>query len=123
MAQIPTKPLYKLQASVMEEVQSRAHVDATNMEVGRGVTEMIQITCDQLTAEKEEEKEHTNKLEQGLTMTYNRIPDNAQALERSVEERINLISQTIAQIKKDIEELKERINPMTPPEVREQREK
>jgi hypothetical protein len=57
MAQIPTKALYGLQASVMQEVQSRARVDATNLEVGRGVVEMLQITCDQLTMEKEEEKE------------------------------------------------------------------
>jgi hypothetical protein len=65
MAQIPTKALYRLQASIMQEVQSRAHVDATNLEVGRGVAEMLQITCDQLTSEKEEEKEHADKLEQG----------------------------------------------------------
>jgi hypothetical protein len=57
MAQIPTKALYGLQASIMQEVQSRARVDATNLEVGRGVVEMLQITCDQLTSEKEEEKE------------------------------------------------------------------
>jgi DNA repair exonuclease SbcCD ATPase subunit len=122
MAQIPTKALYRLQASVMQEVQSRARVDATNLEVGRGVVEMLQITCDQLTTEKEEEKECTDKLEQGLTMVYNRIPDNVQAPERSAEEKINLISQTIDQYKQEIEELKERLNPMTPPEVREQRE-
>jgi hypothetical protein len=79
MAQIPTKALYGIQASVMQEVHSRAHADATNIEVGRGVTEMLQITCDQLTAEKEEEKERIDRLEQGLTMTYNRIPNNAQA--------------------------------------------
>jgi hypothetical protein len=78
MAHIPTKDLYGLQANVMQEVQSRAHADATNIEVGRGVTEMLQITCDQLTVEKEEEKEHIDRLEQGLTMTYNQIPNNAQ---------------------------------------------
>jgi hypothetical protein len=65
---ISMKDLYGLQASVMQEVQSRAHVDATNLEVGRGVTEMLQITCDQLTVEKEEEKECTDRLEKGLTM-------------------------------------------------------
>jgi hypothetical protein len=63
MTQIPTKELYELQANVMQGVQSRAHADATNLEVGRGVIEMLQITCDQLTLEKEEEKGHTNKLE------------------------------------------------------------
>jgi FtsZ-binding cell division protein ZapB len=53
-------------------------------------------------------------------MVYDRIPDSAcKHLERSAEEKINLISQTIDQYKKEIEELKERLNPMTPPEVRE----
>jgi chromosome segregation ATPase len=107
----------QLQASVMQEVQSRARADATNLEVGRGVIEMLQITCDQLTTKKEEEKEHIDKLEHRLTKTYNRIPDNAQAPERSIEEKINLISQTIDQYKQEIEELKERLNPMTPLEV------
>jgi hypothetical protein len=60
--------------------------------VGRGVIEMIQITYDQLTAKKEEEKECTYKLEQTLTVAYNHIPDSAGALKRSVEENINLIS-------------------------------
>jgi hypothetical protein len=92
MAQIPTKALYRLQASIMQEVQSRAHMDATNLEVGRGVTEMLQITCDQLTSEKEEEKEHTDKLEQGLTMVYNHIPDSTQAPDRSADENINIIA-------------------------------
>jgi hypothetical protein len=122
MAQIPTKALYGLQASIMQEVQSRARADVTNLEVGRGVTEMLQITCDQLTSEKEEEKEHVDKLEQGLTMVYDRIPDNVQAPERSAEEKIKIISQTIEGYRQEIEELKENINPMTPLEVREQRE-
>jgi hypothetical protein len=56
MVQIPTKELYGLQASIMQEVQSRSCVDATNLEVGRGVVKMLQIICDQLTSEKEEEK-------------------------------------------------------------------
>jgi hypothetical protein len=50
LAQIPTKALYGIQVSLMKEVQSRAHTDATSLEVSRGVTEMLQITCDQLTA-------------------------------------------------------------------------
>jgi hypothetical protein len=40
----------------MKEVQFRSCTDATNLEVGRGVVEMLQITYDQLTLEKEEEK-------------------------------------------------------------------
>ena len=40
----------------MKEVQSRAHTDATNLEVGMGVTDMLQIIDDQLIPEKEKEK-------------------------------------------------------------------
>jgi hypothetical protein len=49
-------------------------MDATNLEVGRGVVEMLQITCDQLNVE-EEEKEKADKLEPGLTIVYDHIPD------------------------------------------------
>jgi hypothetical protein len=52
MAQIPTKELYRLQASVMQEVQYRARTDATNLEVQRGFVEMMKITCNQLNLEK-----------------------------------------------------------------------
>jgi FtsZ-binding cell division protein ZapB len=45
-----------------------------------------------------------------------------QAPERSAEEKIKIISQTIEGYRQEIEELKEKLNPMTPPEVREQRE-
>jgi hypothetical protein len=34
MEKIPTKALYGLQASVMQEVQSRAREDATNLAIG-----------------------------------------------------------------------------------------
>jgi hypothetical protein len=84
---------------------------------------MLKITCDRLIAEKEEEKERTNILEQGLTTTYNCIPNNAQATERSAKEKIIVVTQTIDQYKHEIEELKERITPTTPPDIREQRKK
>jgi hypothetical protein len=62
ISKIPTKALYGIQASIMQEVQSRARTNATNLEVGRGVIEMLQITCDQLTLDKYE-KGHTDQLE------------------------------------------------------------
>jgi hypothetical protein len=117
IVQILTEALYRLQASVMQEVQSRAHIDATNLEVGRGIVKMLQITCDQLTSEKVEEKEHVDKLEEGLTMIYDHIPDNAQELDRIAEEKIKIISQTIEGYRQEIKELKEKIYPTTPLEV------
>jgi hypothetical protein len=46
MEKIPMKELYGLHASIMKEVQSRSHADATNLEVGRGVAKMLQIACE-----------------------------------------------------------------------------
>jgi hypothetical protein len=53
---IPTKALYGLQASMMQDVQSRAMEDATNLAIGREVKEILQVTCEKITLEKEEEK-------------------------------------------------------------------
>jgi hypothetical protein len=122
MAQIPTKALYGLQASIMQEVQSRAHTDATNLEVGREVTKMLQITCDQLTLEKEEEKKRADRLEKGLTIVYNNIPDCTQEPEDTPEGKFQNIVQVMEQYKKDITELMEKLTPSTPLEVREKRE-
>jgi predicted RNase H-like nuclease (RuvC/YqgF family) len=117
MVQIPTKSLYSLWASIMQEVQSRARADATNLEVGRGVIEMLQVTCDQLISKKYKEKENVDNLEQGLTKVQYRIPYNAQAPERRKEENVQIISKTIDGYKKEIEELKQKINPTNPLEV------
>jgi hypothetical protein len=89
----------------MQEVQARARMDDTNLEVGRGVVKFLQITCNNLTSEKEE-KEHTDKLDQGITMVYDRIPNNMQAPNRSAEEKIKVISQTIEGYRQEIEEIK-----------------
>jgi hypothetical protein len=121
LAQIPMKALYGLQASVMKEVQSRARTDATNLEVRRGVTKMLQITCDQLTAEKEEQKYRVDRLEQGVTAAYDRIPNNMQIAEPNTMQNIDHIVQTIDQYRQEIENLKEKLIPTTPPEVKEQR--
>ena len=54
-------------------------------------------------------------MEHGLTKVYTHIPNSVQAKNRNGEENINLIAQTIDQYRKDIEYLKETLNPMTPP--------
>jgi hypothetical protein len=77
LAHIPTKALYGLQASVMQEVQSRAREDATNLEIDREVKEILQVTCEKITLEKEEEKQCADKLEKKLAEVYNNIPDCA----------------------------------------------
>ena len=60
-------------------------------------------------------------MEHGLTTVYTCIPNSMQAKNRNGEENINLIAQTIDQYRKDIEYLKETLNPMNPPQVIEQK--
>jgi len=45
------------------------------LDVGRGVVEMIKITCIQLNSKNKEEKGGADKLEQISTMVYDHIPD------------------------------------------------
>jgi predicted nucleic acid-binding Zn-ribbon protein len=47
--------------------------------------------------------------------------NNVHATESSAEEKINLIVQTIDQYRQEIKDLKEKLNPTTPPKVREKR--
>jgi hypothetical protein len=37
LAKVPTKALYKLQVSIAQEVQSRAHADATELQVAKDI--------------------------------------------------------------------------------------
>jgi hypothetical protein len=46
LEKIPMKALYGLQASVMQEVQSIARVDATNLALDYEVKEILQVTCE-----------------------------------------------------------------------------
>jgi hypothetical protein len=80
----------------------------------------LELVVEQVKFETKEEKEHVDKIEQGVTTVYNHLLDNVQAESPMTEEKLNQISQTIDQYRKQIEELKEKLTLMTPPEVREQ---
>jgi hypothetical protein len=75
LAHIPTKAFYGLHPSMMQEVQSRDRADATNLDIGREVKEILQVTCEKITLEKEEEKQCRDKLEKKLIEGCNSIPD------------------------------------------------
>jgi hypothetical protein len=51
MDKIPTKSLYGLQASVMQELQTRARLDATNLEIDQEVKEMMQVSYEKIMME------------------------------------------------------------------------
>jgi hypothetical protein len=56
LSKIPTKALYKLQMSVAQEVQSRARMDATNLETTREAKEVLETVLTEVQLEHEEEK-------------------------------------------------------------------
>jgi len=75
LAHIPTKVLYGLHASMMQEVQSRTREDSTKLDINREVKEILQVTCEKIKMDKEEEKQHKDKLEKKLAEVYNNIPN------------------------------------------------
>jgi len=58
------KALYKLQISVMKEIQSRAHVDATSLQLAIEAKKTLEMTLSQVQIEREEAKKCTDKMEQ-----------------------------------------------------------
>jgi FtsZ-binding cell division protein ZapB len=121
IARMPIKALYKLQFSVAQQVKSRTIIDAAELQHTKNGKEALELVVEKVKIESKEEKENTNIMEQGLTTMYNHIPNNTQEENRSTEENLNLIEKTIHLYRQEIEELKETLNPMTPPEVKEQR--
>jgi len=105
----------------MQEVQSHARTNTTKFQHRKNGKEALELVVKKVKLKSKEEKECTNIMEQGLTVVYNRIPDNVQAKKKSAEEKLNLIAQTINKYRKEIEEIKEKLNPTTPLKVREQR--
>jgi len=59
------------------------------------VREILQVTCEKITLEKEEEKQRIEKLEKKLAEVYNNIPDCTQELEVTTKENIQNIVQTM----------------------------
>jgi hypothetical protein len=122
LSKIPTKELYKLQMSMAQEVQSRARMDATNLETTKEEKEVLETVLKEVQIEHEEEKQCTDKLEQRLEEVFQTIPDNALAGELNTEEKIKRIAQMMEGYKQEIVELVGKLTPTTPPEVRSERE-
>jgi hypothetical protein len=103
-------------------VQSRARTDATELQVTRNGKDALELVVEQVKLETKEEKQHTDNLEQKLKEVFTRIPDSAQVAMSNAEEQIQIITQMLEDYKKEIEELKEKLTPTTPPEVMAERE-
>jgi hypothetical protein len=76
-------------------VQSRARKDAIELHQTKNNRDALKLVVEQVKLKTKEEKEHANRLEQGLTEMYNRIPIITQVVKRSAKDNINLIAKII----------------------------
>jgi hypothetical protein len=100
-------------------VQSRARTNAAELQEMKKGKETIELVIDQVNLETKEEKKCANRMEHGLTTVYNHFLDNTQEENKSTKEKLGLISQTIDQYREEIEEIKEKMTPTNPTELRE----
>jgi hypothetical protein len=108
---------------IAQEVQSRFRTDATNLETTKEYKDVLEIDLQEVQLEHEEEKQRLEKLKHKLEEVFQMIPDNTIAEDLNEEEMIEKITHTIDRYKQEITKLDGRITPMTPPEVRIEREK
>jgi hypothetical protein len=81
MGWIPIKALYKLQVSVMHEVQSNAHIDTTKLHHTKDNKDELELVLEQVKLDTKEEKDHVDKLEHGVIVAYDKIPQSVQIVE------------------------------------------
>jgi hypothetical protein len=122
LPKIPTKVLYKLQISVAQEIQSRAHADATSLQLAKEVNNTLEITLNQVKFERDETKKCTGRIEKQVEEVFKTISDSAQGENIPTEDKIEKITQAMETYRIQITELTELLVPSTPPEVRIQRE-
>ena len=81
---------------------------------------MLEIVCAHEKYETQEEKEWKNELEHRLEEIFGKLPTTMQGNELPAAEKIDQIAQAIDQYQKEIETLRRKIRPTTPPTVKEQ---
>jgi len=96
---IPTKALYKLQMSIVQEVQSRARTNATDLEITKEDKEVLEIVLTEVRSKKEEEKLHRNNLEKRLEEVFQKILESALEGEISSKENLKKIAHTMEEYK------------------------
>jgi hypothetical protein len=117
LPKIPTKALYKLQVSVMQEIQSRARSDATNLQIAQEENMVLKEAISQEGKKKEIAQQKVDEMETQINTVFQAISDDTVSEEASSEEKITKIAQTLQQYKEKIKELEEHAVPMTPPAV------
>jgi hypothetical protein len=81
----------------------------------------LELVLEQVKLETKDEKDRTDRLEQGVAVAYDRIPKREQIAEPMTTQKIDQIVQTIDQYRLEIENFREQLIPTISPEVKEQR--
>jgi hypothetical protein len=114
LPKIPTKALYKLQVSIMQEIQSRARSDATNLQLVQEDNTSLKEALSQEGKERKIAQQRVEEMERQISGVFQAIPDSAKSEEASFEEKMRKITQALVQYKEKIKELEEHAVPMTP---------
>jgi hypothetical protein len=115
--------LYKLQVSVMQEIQSGEIFDVTNLQLAQEDNTSLKEALRQKGKEKNISQQKVDEMENQSQAVFQSISDNKGVQAASSQEKMRKIVQTLQQYKEHIKELEEHVVPMTPPEVREKIEK
>jgi hypothetical protein len=91
MWRIPTNVLYKLQLSVTQEAQSRARKDAVELQNMKDNREELELVLEQVKLETKDEKYRIDRLEQGLSIAYDKITKSVQIVEPTMMKKIDQI--------------------------------
>jgi hypothetical protein len=91
MGWIPTKALYKLQVSVAHEVQSHPCIDTTKLHHTKDKKEELELVLEQVKLDTKEEKDHVDKLDHGVIVAYDKIPQSVQIAEPMTTQKIDQI--------------------------------
>jgi hypothetical protein len=94
LPKVPTKALYKLQISVMQEIQSRAHADDTSLQLANEVKKTLEMTLYQVHL-RGKKQINTGIIDQQVEEVFKTILDSTQGGNIPTEEKIEKIMQAM----------------------------
>jgi hypothetical protein len=123
LPKIPTKVSYKLQVSIAHEIQSKARLNAMNLQLAQEYNTSLKEALIQEGKEKNMVHQKVDEMENQIQAVFQAISNSEGVHAASSQEKMRKIVQTLQHYKEQIKEMEEHAVPTTPPEVRAQREK
>jgi chromosome segregation ATPase len=91
----------------VQEIQSRARTDATNLQTTQEENNALQEAINQEGKEIWAVQQKVEEMEQCISIVFHTIPTSAESEETSSQEKMRKIAQTLEQYKDQIKELEE----------------